>query len=146
MKFSPLARTAARVAALAALGVGSMIAVAGPASAESAPGCSSTTQIGSTAYITVNGETAASVKQFKGCGKNWAYTYVWSGYRSNHSYNDLCTSVVSHDGSGGHLVDLQCGGANTVEIWSSGADTLNVCTTAIGFFPDVAAAETSQRC
>ena len=43
---------------------------------------SDSVQIGATAYVTVGGQTAASVKQYKGCGKNYAYTYVWQQYRA----------------------------------------------------------------
>ena len=57
---------AAATAALMAGGLG-----AGVAQAESAPGCSSTVQIGSTAYVKFQGQEIASVKQFKGCNRNW---------------------------------------------------------------------------
>ncbi|KJK33408.1 hypothetical protein UK23_46260, partial [Lentzea aerocolonigenes] len=44
----------------------SVLASTGTAQAEQAPGCSSTTQIGSTGYIKKGNTTIASVKQFKG--------------------------------------------------------------------------------
>ena len=80
MKF---ALAAAASLALVAGGLG-----AGVAQAESAPGCSGTTQIGSTADAAYGGQTIASVKQFKGCGKNWAYVYAWQSFvDSGKSFN-----------------------------------------------------------
>lgn len=66
----------------------------------SAPSCSSTVQIGSTATLTVGGQTFASVKQFKGCAKNWSYVYVWAGYRSAHRSWSDCAAVSVTNASG----------------------------------------------
>ncbi|MDH6129077.1 hypothetical protein [Kitasatospora sp. GP82] len=118
-----------KIAAVAALAVPALVAVPGTAEASTPGGCSSVSQIGSTAYLNVDGQTMASVKQYKGCGKNYSYLYVWEGYRSSHSGWDVCAAVVV-DGS--HVQDPQCG-HNEVEIWSSGADTLTQCTQALGW-------------
>lgn len=55
------------------------------AAAESPPGCIDVDQIGGTAYIKWDGQTVASVKQYKGCGKNYAYTYAWQSFRDDYS-------------------------------------------------------------
>lgn len=126
-----------------ALVLGGMFTMSAPASAEVNPHCSSVTKIGSTGYVTLDGETAASVKQFKGCGKNWAYTYVWQGFRADHSGYRVCTSIVTGD----TLRDLRCGYG--VETWSSGASTLSECTRAVGSVridSGSADARTSLRC
>ncbi|WP_157430177.1 hypothetical protein [Actinomadura oligospora] len=116
------------------------------AHAEQAPGCSSTVQIGSTAYITISGETFASVKQFKGCGKNYAYAYVWQSYRNAHSNWDICISIATVQSNGSRLLeDLRCPG-QVVEAWSGGAATLDQCTVAVGWYPDVANKATDVRC
>ncbi|MFC4052087.1 hypothetical protein ACFOY4_20585 [Actinomadura syzygii] len=120
-----------------------MAAVPTVAYAESAPGCSSTVQIGSTAHINSGGQTFASVKQFKGCGKNWAYLYVWAGYRNSHRTWDACVAVG--DNSDRSLEGTQCR-TKKAEIWSLGSNTLAHCTQAIGWIPDGPSAKTSERC
>lgn len=128
---------------VALLSVPAVVGIAGAAHAETPPSCSSTTQIGSTAHITSGGQTFASVKQFKGCGKNWAYVYVWSAYRSSHSSWDACAAVG--DNSTKSLEGTQCR-TKTTAVWSLGTDTLADCTQAIGWIPDGASAKTSERC
>ncbi|MGC9669434.1 hypothetical protein ACNTMW_23120 [Planosporangium sp. 12N6] len=145
MKLGRTAQRLVRIGALATLGTAaSLAAVTAPAYAESAPGCSSTVQIGSTSYITVGGSTFASVKQFKGCNKNWAYVYVWSSYRSSHSHWEACAAVGNVDNSA--LEGTKCNYSNPVEVWSSGTNTLSNCTQAIGWIPDGASARTDIRC
>ena len=128
-------------AALTVAGLG-----AGVAQAESAPGCSSTVQIGSTAYVSYQGETIASVKQFKGCGQNWAYTYVWDQFRAKHPSYYLLTFVEVGDDVHGYKESAP----NARELWSSGTNTLTVCTRAagavIGPTGDYGGARTDQRC
>jgi hypothetical protein len=142
----------AKMAAVAALAVPVLVGAAGTAQASTPSGCSSVTQIGSTAYVTVGGQTMSSVKQYKGCNKNYAYLFVWAGYRSSHSSWNTCTSIVTN---GGHtLEDESCGSSrNPVEIWSFGASTLSQCTQALGWngtgdWPDPgdARALTDLRC
>ena len=135
-----LSRRGVRILAAAGLAVPAALAFAGPAQAETNPHCGSSVQIGATAYITVGGQTAASVKQYKGCGKNYAYTYVWQQYRASHGSFQVCTSIVT----GNTLRDLQCSGGP--DVWSSGANTLAECTRALGGISDVAQKETEVRC
>ncbi|HUQ61407.1 hypothetical protein [Lentzea sp.] len=131
----------------AALVMGALLGIASPANAETNPACSSDmTQIGTTAYIKSGGTTVASVKQFKGCNKNWSYTYVWEGFRSSHSGTWWACSGVSTSSG---LEDYKCGGNHQKEVWSSGANTLNVCTKAYGqleWSGGEGSAATSQRC
>ena len=143
--------TIAKTAAVAALAVPVLLGAAGTAQASTPSGCSSVTQIGSTATFSSGGQTMASVKQYKGCGKNYAYLYVWQGYRDTHSSWDVCTTVLSnsHD-----IEDVSCGTVrNPVEVWSFGAATLSKCTQAMGWkgegpFPDPGdpVAKTDTRC
>ncbi|MEU7841502.1 hypothetical protein AB0B39_11050 [Micromonospora sp. NPDC049114] len=135
-----LSRRGVRILAAAGLAVPATMAFAGPAHAETNPRCASSVQIGATAYVTVGGQTAASVKQYKGCGKNYAYTYVWQQYRATHGSYQVCTSIVT----GSTLRDLQC--SSGPDVWSLGANTLTVCTRALGGISDVAQKETEVRC
>lgn len=122
-------------------------AVATPTDA--APGCGSVSQIGTTGYVVVSGQTFASVKQYIGCGKNYAYVYVWQSWRNTHSSWTACTSI----GVGNTLVDGNCGGDNPVEVWSFGANTVSQCTYALGTNdsdlppgPGAAVGTTDTRC
>jgi hypothetical protein len=138
-------RIASAIGATALIG-GALLGFTAPAQAESAPGCGSVTQIGSTAYIKSGGVNIASVKQFKGCNKNWAYTYVWQGFRDSHSGTWwACTGITN-----GTLVDYKCGGNHQAEVWSSGANTLSDCTKAYGQLEwggsGEGSAATDQRC
>lgn len=131
-------------AALAGLlAVPAVAGISGVAHAESAPGCSGAVQIGTTAHITSGGTTFASVKQYKGCGKNFAYLYVWEGYRDTHGSWDACVAVG--DNTTSSLEGTQCMSGRT-EIWSLGTGTLAHCTQAIGWIPDGPSAKTSERC
>ncbi|MDH6130937.1 hypothetical protein P3T37_000304 [Kitasatospora sp. MAA4] len=140
----------AKIAAVAALAAPMLLAIPATANASTPTGCSSVTQIGSTAYLNVGGQTMASVKQFKGCGKNYSYLYVWDGYRSSHSSWDVCAAIVT---GGGHDVQDPMCGHNSVEVWSQGAATLSQCTQALGFngtgpipYPGDVAVKTDVRC
>ncbi|MEV4720947.1 hypothetical protein AB0J94_27430 [Micromonospora noduli] len=135
-----LSRRGVRILAAAGLAMPAALTFAGPAHAETNPRCVDSVQIGATAYVTVGGQTAASVKQYKGCGKNYAYTYVWQQYRASHGSYQVCTSIVT----GSTLRDLQC--SSGPEVWSLGANTLSVCTRALGGISDVAQKETEVRC
>lgn len=114
------------------------------AHAESAPGCGPVTQIGRTAYIDEGGGPVASVKQFKGCGKNWAYVYVWDSYH-NKGYRYYVTAGIL-PGSQGYVK----GGNRDREVWSKGTDTLSICTQAQGSLVDnpeyAYTANTDKRC
>ncbi|MEV6239880.1 hypothetical protein [Lentzea sp. NPDC051838] len=137
----------AGVVGASVLALGGMLAIASPASAETNPHCSRVTQIGSTAYIKSGGTNIASVKQFKGCNKNWSYTYVWEGFRNSHKNVNwwACSGVTN-----GTLVDYMCGGNHQAEVWSTGANTISDCTKAYGQLEWGSGGEgwaaTDQRC
>lgn len=118
----------------------------GIAHAESAPGCGPVTQIGSTAYIDQGGGPVASVKQFKGCGKNWAYTYVWDSFHNKGYQYYVTASIIAGGGSKGYVKGVN----RDREVWSKGTDTLSVCTYAQGALVDnpefAYTANTDKRC
>jgi hypothetical protein len=101
----------------------------------------------------VGGKTFASVKQFKGCNKNWAYVYVWSTWRNSHRDWHACASVTTKSGSGRTVKDVQCNAGRFTHLWSQGAKTLSACTRALGWKGDgpfpvsgEPRALTSERC
>ena len=112
--------------ATVALAAGVVVSTSSPAAAETAPGCGVVAQIGATGYITVAGQTAVSVKQFKGCGKNWAYAYVWQSFRSTHGSWEIGAAVQTGSQRLGYRTSPGS------EVWSDGTDTLDVCTQAYG--------------
>ncbi|USQ87876.1 hypothetical protein NFX46_31595 [Streptomyces phaeoluteigriseus] len=128
-----------------ALAIGTVISTSSPAAAESAPGCGLVTQIGSTAYVkTSTGQTAASVKQFKGCGKNYAYVYVWDSFRDTHGSWKISAAIQTSSETLGTRSALNAG-----ELWSGGTNTLTVCTQAVGavvFGAESRSAATGSRC
>jgi hypothetical protein len=136
---------AAVSAALVAGGLG-----AGVAQAESAPGCASTVQIGSTAYAKFQGHEIASVKQFKGCGKNWGYIYVWESFRQRGLHYRLTAAVVVNPGPNPTYRGGTDKGDDPVELWSTGTDTLSDCTAGYGVISlyqfDNYVAQTDTRC
>ncbi|MFF7542475.1 hypothetical protein ACFZCU_02385 [Streptomyces canus] len=109
-----------------ALAAGLVISTSSPAAAESAPGCGTVVQIGATEYIKVGGQTAASVKQFKGCAKNWAYAYVWQSFRDAQSSWRIGAGVEASS----RVLGFRASTGN--EVWSEGTDTLSFCTQAYG--------------
>jgi hypothetical protein len=123
-----------------------------PARAESNPSCGSVTQIGTTEYIKVGGTTFGSVKQFKGCGKNWGYVYVWGSWREANKDWKACAEVLVQVSAGPGEPHYDPRGtkcaSNQVEVWSAGTATLQNCTRAAGY-PQGAkelSAATSPRC
>jgi hypothetical protein len=114
----------------------------GAAHAETNPRCSSVTQIGATKYIKSGSATVASVKQFKGCSKNWGYIYVWDSWKSGHSNFTASVAITRGDGS----IDENSGGRGQQEVWSNGANTLQYCTSAIGFVSGGYYGQTEERC
>jgi hypothetical protein len=71
----------------------------------------------------------ASVKQFKGCGKNWAYTYVWDSWASKPgSFHSSAAMVVN----GRRDFNSNVNGTNDQDVWSKGTNTLTECTRAYG--------------
>jgi len=126
--------------AAAALGLTLALSPASPAQAETNPACpSGVTKIGTTGYVTIRGFTFASVKQFKGCGKNWGYIYVWESWRDSHTKWNMCVGIAVGTAKPYPLEGVRCDTDTTrVEMWSYGTDTLSVCTHALGTFPDAA--------
>lgn len=121
---------------VATLAAGGLIGIAAPAQAESAPGCSGTTQIGSTAYVTYGGQTVASVKQFKGCGKNWGYVYAWQSFvntgRSFTAQAGIGVYPSASSPEADRYLGITQGAGKQRELWSKGTDTLSNCTAAFG--------------
>ncbi|GGM59593.1 hypothetical protein GCM10012275_33390 [Longimycelium tulufanense] len=125
-----LSSVAGGVAVASALGV----AVATPASAaETNPRCASSVQIGDTGYLKgPGGTTVASVKQFKGCGKNYAYIYLWKAYQGKGLRP--CAAVgIGRDKAKARTAGNYCAPAGAREVWSYGTNTLSQCTFAIGW-------------
>ncbi|MDX8031484.1 hypothetical protein SK803_14760 [Lentzea sp. BCCO 10_0856] len=119
----------------------------GSAQAETNPSCpSGVTQIGATKYLKSGSTTIASVKQFKGCDKNWGYVYVWDSWRANHRTYRLYAGVQVRGAefpSGYNSVE------NKQELWSYGTDTLDKCTKGYGSIVASSysdGAETEERC
>ncbi|MET9629418.1 hypothetical protein ABZX92_18340 [Lentzea sp. NPDC006480] len=119
----------------------------GVAHAETPPGCASAQQIGATAYVKfADDTTAASVKQFAGCGKNWSYVFVWADFAAKHDLFHVTTYVKTDDNlSHGKVI----GRVDQREVWSKGVPTVNECTRAVGVVSlgeDGWSATTSRRC
>lgn len=103
----------------------------GTAQAETNPKCpSGVTQMGATKYLKHAGETVASLKQFKGCNKNWAYVYVWDSWMAKHGSNHIRVGIWTRTSDG--AVDYAGHDGSRQELWSNGANTLSVCTYAAG--------------
>jgi hypothetical protein len=102
----------------------------GAAHAETNPRCGSVTQIGATKYLKSGSDTVASVKQFKGCGKNWGYIYVWDSWKAKHPGFDASVAIITRDSDG--EIDTGSGARGQQEVWSRGANTLQYCTRAYG--------------
>jgi len=124
----------AAVAALALTGLSS-----GVAHAESAPGCGSVTQIGKTAYIGGDSRDAkASVKQFKGCGKNFAYVYVWDSFAARVGDFQITVAMDVAEQIRGQKTYPR----NKQEGWSEGTASLTQCTRAVGALKDFVISDT----
>ncbi|MFS8097371.1 hypothetical protein LFM09_09530 [Lentzea alba] len=107
----------------------SLLASAGVAQAERVPGCADAKQIGSTGYVKKGSTTLASVKQFAGCGKNWAYTYVWDSHASKPgSFFSSAAMMVNGKIDYGSNVN----GTNKQEVWSESTKTITKCTRGYG--------------
>ncbi|MCT4356591.1 hypothetical protein M5362_26035 [Streptomyces sp. Je 1-79] len=124
----------------AASTLGALTAIAGlslvnaPSAAASTPsGCANVSQVGSTRVIQIGGMDAASVKQYYGCGYNYAYIYVWQQFRSAHSNWDLYVHVVNHSDSGNDYGDARLTNTTRSELWGPAADTAAFCTHATGY-------------
>jgi hypothetical protein len=102
----------------------------GVAHAETPPGCASAQQIKSTVHGKfADNTTAASVKQFAGCGKNWGHVLVWADWASRHRLFHVTVAVTTDDGRDhGKVV----GALHDREVWSNAAATVDRCTRASG--------------
>ncbi len=126
----------------------------GVANAETPPGCGSAAQIGATAYIKWRAGTIASVKQFAGCGSNYAYVYVWESFRATGRYWGTQTAIGVYSSASDSTPDSHEGGNSSqfapVELWSKPANTLSRCTAAYGMInvqqDDNYTAYTGKRC
>ncbi|MFS8098746.1 hypothetical protein LFM09_16570 [Lentzea alba] len=115
----------------------------GTAQAETNPRCSTgVTKIGDTKYLKSGSKTVASVKQFKGCNKNWGYIYVWDSWKADHPNFVATVAVTTGDGG----IDTDSGARGQQEVWSRGARTLNVCTQVYGTVSGGHAGFTEERC
>ena len=103
-------------------------ALAGQAHAESNPACGDVAVSSQPGHVVIGGQNAASVKQFKGCGKNWGYIYVWDSWKSGHPNFEASVAITTGDGD----IDLNNGRRGQQEVWSDGANTLRFCTMAHG--------------
>ncbi|MEU3645044.1 hypothetical protein AB0E59_16805 [Lentzea sp. NPDC034063] len=118
----------------------------GVAHAETPPGCASAQQIGSTAYVQMGGQTAASVKQFAGCGKNWGYVFVWADWAAKYDLFHVTAAVATDDGANHGKV---IGRVDQREVWSKATATIASCTRALGVVSlgeDGWSAYSSRRC
>jgi hypothetical protein len=118
------------LAAAGAAAAAATLLSTGTAHAESNEFCGSVTQIGSTAYVKNYDETVASVKQFKGCGYNFSYVYVWDSWiaRAGRDFT-LRTHILTRDNN---THGYRSGARGQRELWSRPADTLTSCTRAHG--------------
>ena len=119
-----------KILAAGAVVAAALSTTAGTAQAESSPSCGSVTQIGATAYVKNYETTVASVKQFKGCGKNYSYVYVWDQWISSHGRDFTLRTYVQTRPNLTH--GYKTGARGQRELWSGGADTLDQCTRAHG--------------
>lgn len=119
----PFAIAAALAATLLSAGF------SGTAHAETVPGCASARQIGTTGYVKYQGATIASVKQFAGCGRNYAYTWVWDSYAGNHSFR-VTNWIAVIDGTE-EYPGSESRSTTRQELWGAGAATLDECTRAV---------------
>ncbi|MFD4828737.1 hypothetical protein ACFWPV_02610 [Streptomyces uncialis] len=139
-----IARTGSIVCALVAL-TGLSLVNAPSAAASTPSGCGSVSQIGSTRVLTVGGMNAASVKQYAGCGRNYAYLYVWQQFRSTRADWDLYVYIVNHSDSGNDYGEARVDNTRRSELWGPGANTTAYCTHATGFL-DNTGGSTSTVC
>ena len=136
-----------KILAAAAVAAAASTLLSGTAHAESNQYCGSVTQIGSTAYVKNFDTTVASVKQFKGCGKNFSYIYVWDQWIASHGRDfTLRTHILTRDNN---THGYKTGARGQRELWGGPADTIDDCTRAHGEVDGSSYflfAKTSERC
>ena len=129
---SMIRRSLAGAAVLAATAVATLVNSA-PAMASTPASCGSVRQIGTTRVLTVGGMEAASVKQYYGCGYNYAYIYVWQQYRETHSNWRLYVHVIDHSDSGSDYGVGRLENTTRAELWGAPANTAAHCTHVTGY-------------
>ncbi|MEU4693827.1 hypothetical protein [Actinoplanes sp. NPDC023714] len=130
---SILRKSLATAAVLAASAAGGTLINPSPALASTPPSCGSVRQIGTTRILTVGGMQAASVKQYYGCGYNYAYIYVWEQYRDTHANWDLYVHVIDHSDSGSDYGVGELNNTTRAELWGAPANTAAHCTHVTGY-------------
>ncbi|GGU54864.1 hypothetical protein [Lentzea flava] len=113
------------------------VVTSGQAHAETHPTCGPVTQIGKTAYIKKDRNTTwASVKQFVGCNRNYAYIYVWDSAMSSGLRFTPKIVIEKWGGPDHHepygFAGGKTGASRQQELWSGAGDTVNECTSAHG--------------
>ncbi|MDX2645783.1 hypothetical protein PV341_19890 [Streptomyces sp. PA03-1a] len=142
-------RNIAAILTTLTLSVTAFLGLAAPAQAATGPSCSDAYQIGSTGYITLDGMTAASVKQYysPSCNRNYGYVFVWQQFRDAHPSWYVSTGVLV---TSEQYVYAAAGADNAIEIWSGAASTANKCTEGYGYLrltgTNNATGHSSERC
>lgn len=85
-----------------------------------APGCSSVTEFGPIGKIIVDGQVAASVRGYKGCGRTYSMLWVETDWASTHVSYGLYASV--QDPATGYSIGatMTNSGNPTRKLWSLG--------------------------
>ncbi|MEW2518998.1 hypothetical protein [Actinacidiphila alni] len=115
--------------ALSAIDIGTARAADTPTVKASAAPCASMRQLGSTSYLHADGQIAASVKQFYGCGGNYGYIWVWESFRDSHHYYWTSLEVGLYArGRSAPYGYLKMSPAYSVEEYTPFAGTAQLCT------------------
>ena len=104
----------------AALAVGAFGATAAQADTRSdAPGCSSVTEFGPVAKVVINGETAASIRGYQGCGMTFTMTWVETDWATTHPGYTVFAGIYNTS-EGIWVAGFANGVSPTQELWSQG--------------------------
>ncbi|GIG63514.1 hypothetical protein Lfu02_78860 [Longispora fulva] len=144
MSVRPLTRGAVvAVAAAATLGLLSV-----PAHADERV-CLDAYQVGSTGAVYLDGQRAASVKQYWSprCKVNYSYLYVWQSYRDSHPGN---WTVAVYGIQNGTVAGYKYyPNTHQADFWSQPYGGAGVCTAAEGYFEyalHTNSGRTDERC
>ena len=101
--------------------------------ARAAEVCTDAEQFGETGYITRNGETIGSVKQFYSaeCDENYSYLWVWESFRDQVSAYDVHISLYSYM-TDAHAVEQSWIHTHEQEFWSEGIAWRGEYSSAVG--------------
>lgn len=144
---------AAGLAALA-IAVTPVVAAAAPASAAPAASCSDRYQVGSTTVLSVDGQSALSIKQYWSpeCQENYGYAYVWQSFRDSHPGTwDIVVDEIWVHSPGVYTAPVTNSVVQSrqVELWTPGFKGAGRCTYATALFSYGSAmptGKTDQRC